>query len=62
MAWVVGSLLYQASCKSLSVPAVLVRSQAAKDAELLVLWHGSTAMLRGVSCPRDITNAWDRIP
>ncbi|WP_268891576.1 hypothetical protein [Lentzea tibetensis] len=42
----IGSLVYQALCKLLSVRAVLLRSEAAKDAELLVLRHENVVLRR----------------
>jgi putative transposase len=43
---VIVSLLYKAARKLLSVPSVLLRSEAAKDAELLVLRHENTVLRR----------------
>ncbi|GGM90553.1 hypothetical protein GCM10011609_29460 [Lentzea pudingi] len=40
------SLLYKMVCKLLSVPVVLLRSEAAKDAELLVLRHDNVVLRR----------------
>ncbi|MFI6847800.1 integrase [Kitasatospora sp. NBC_00085] len=44
--WVIVSLVDKAARKLLAVPAVLLRRDAAKDAELLVLRH-ENAVLRG---------------
>ncbi|GAA3691069.1 hypothetical protein GCM10022267_91550 [Lentzea roselyniae] len=38
------ALLHKVTCKLLSVPLVLLRSEAAKDAELLVLRHENTVL------------------
>ncbi|GHH42245.1 hypothetical protein GCM10017774_38300 [Lentzea cavernae] len=45
------SLLYRVVCKLLSVPAVLLRGEAAKDAELLVLWHENEVVRRQLTGP-----------
>jgi len=42
---VIVSLLYKVTRRLLSIPSVLLRSEAAKDAELLVLRH-ENAVLR----------------
>ncbi len=43
---VIVSLVYQVTRKLLSVPAVLLHRQAAKDAELLVLRHENAVLRR----------------
>jgi hypothetical protein len=45
------SLLYMTTRRLLSVPAVLLRSQAAKDAELLVLRHENAVLRRQLAGP-----------
>ena len=45
------SLVYQVARKLLSIPAVLLRRQAAKDAELLVLRHENAVLRRNLAGP-----------
>ncbi|MFG2713452.1 integrase [Streptomyces goshikiensis] len=45
------SLVYRVTQKLLSVPAVLLRRQAAKDAELLVLRQGNAVLRRQLAGP-----------
>ncbi|WP_309111706.1 hypothetical protein [Saccharothrix sp.] len=45
------SLLYSVTRRLLSVPSVLLRSEAAKDAELLVLRHENAVLRRQVAGP-----------
>ncbi|WP_406102820.1 hypothetical protein OG698_10510 [Streptomyces sp. NBC_01003] len=45
------SLLYKAARAPLSVPAVLLRRDTAKDAELLVLPHDNTGLRRQLNGP-----------
>ncbi|WP_089926787.1 integrase core domain-containing protein [Lentzea albida] len=45
------SLLYKVVCKLMSVPAMLLRSEAAKDAELLVLRHENVVLRRQLTGP-----------
>jgi hypothetical protein len=48
---VIVSLLYTVSRKLLSVPAVLLRHDSSKDAELLVLRHENAVLRRQISGP-----------
>jgi len=48
---VIVSLLYKLSRRLLSVPAVLLRRDSAKDAELLVLRHENAVLRRHVAGP-----------
>jgi hypothetical protein len=45
------SLLYRAARTMLSIPAVLLRRDTAKDAELLVLRHENTVLRRQLTGP-----------
>ena len=45
------SLLYKTTRRLLSIPAVLLRSQAVKDAELLVLRHENAVLRRQLAIP-----------
>ncbi|GAA2472597.1 hypothetical protein GCM10010388_76610 [Streptomyces mauvecolor] len=45
------SLLYQVARKLLSVPAMLLRRDSAKDAELLVLRHENAVLRRQLTAP-----------
>jgi putative transposase len=46
---VIVSLLYKVIRKLLSAPSALLRSDAAKDAELLVLWHQNAVLRRQIT-------------
>jgi putative transposase len=46
---VIVSLLYKVTRKLLSVPSALLRSEAAKDAELLVLRHQNAVLRRQIT-------------
>jgi putative transposase len=48
---VIVPLLYKVACKLLSAPAVLLRSESAKDAELLVLRHENFVLRRQLAGP-----------
>lgn len=48
---VIVSLLYRAARTMLSIPAVLLRRDTAKDAELLVLRHENTVLRRQLKGP-----------
>lgn len=45
------SLMYRVTRKLLSVPAVLLRRRAARDAELLVLQHENAVLRRHIKAP-----------
>jgi len=51
---VIVSLLYKVTRRLLSVPAMLLRRDSAKDAELLVLRHENAVLRRQVSGPRPL--------
>jgi putative transposase len=48
---VIVSLLYKMTRRLLSVPSVLLHSEAAKDAELLVLRHENAVLRRQLAGP-----------
>ena len=45
------SLLYKVTRKLLSIPSAVRRSEAAKAAEKLVLWHENTVLRRQLARP-----------
>jgi putative transposase len=49
--WMIVSLVYRVARKLLAVPAVLLRRDAAKDAELLVLRHENAVLRRQLTRP-----------
>jgi putative transposase len=58
---VIVSLLYKVARKLLSVPSVLLRGQATKDAELLVLRHENAVLRRQLAGPAAETGAGRRV-
>jgi hypothetical protein len=48
---VIVSLLYKVTRRLLSIPSMVLRSEAVKDAELLVLRHENAALRRQLSGP-----------
>jgi hypothetical protein len=59
---VIVSLVYQVARKLLSVPAVLLRRDVAKDAELLVLRHENAVLSRQLTGPRRYSPAERLLP
>src|SRR3954447_26551986 len=57
---VIVSLMYQVARKLLAVPAVLLRRDVAKEAELLVLQHENAVLRRQLTGPRRYSRA-DRL-
>jgi putative transposase len=54
------SLLYRAARTLLSIPAVLLRRNTAKDAELLVLRHQNTVLRRQSTTSPRTGSGWPR--
>jgi hypothetical protein len=50
--WVLSKLVYMTLCRSIQLLAMLARTDAAKDLEILVLRHQLGVLRRQIPCPK----------